>query len=162
MFSATVAYREFMRRWSVPGCPLEKVKEPDLKSVERDFNCWLPADYREAVLEFGVGKLSAAFPAAVQSFNVNLDLIAAFLDPSEMLQFCKQYASINDVSGFIPIAAGTGGEFWGFARDDLAQPKRPESGMIWYSNFETGDSKFCAGDFESWIMQYDGVPLNGE
>ena len=143
-----------MSRWSIPFYSQEPVSSDDLLGLEETLRVLFPLDYFEAVTSHGVGNVSTRLKDDIAAWNANLFPIEELLAPVDIADLYFHYRTNADADNFLPIASGSRGDFFGFHRFELAQPRRPDFACIYRFNYDTNESEFRAGSFESWIDFY--------
>lgn len=140
---------DFASKWSHPKYPPAPVRAADLATAEQQLGGRLPADFREAIIEIGLPRPTAALLTSVCETEADFADVSDLLPPEEMVASTLGWRDMGLPVQMIAFASDCMGNLFAF---DGSAPS-PGS-AVWFFDHETGETSLVAPSFAAWIQQY--------
>lgn len=136
----------FIALWADPHRPIESVTQAGLDIVEKRFGFAFPDDYRDAVLQYGLGAPTIALLDAIVDGELDMADLSELLDPTEMVASTEGWRDMGLPDDMVAFANDSVGNLFCFRTDG--------GGAIFYSDHDFGTVEEIAPSFTDWIQSF--------
>jgi SMI1-KNR4 cell-wall len=140
----------FIALWTHPDCAPDHVSEQELEDTERRFRTRLPADYRNAVLQFGLPRPTAELLDAIVDRELDLRDVSDFLSPSEIVSVTEDWRDLGLPEEFVAFATDCVGNLFCFPTEAEAGGELP----VFFFNHDNRTADVIALTFTQWIEEF--------
>ena len=141
----------FIALWTHPDYAPAAVSEAELKEAERRLQARLPADYRSAVLQFGLPRPTSELLEAIAARELNLRDVSDFLSPTEMATLTEDWRDLGLPEEFVAFATDCMGGLFCFSTNGGS-----ETPVLFFEH-DSGDVDVIAPSFVRWIDEFCAV-----
>jgi hypothetical protein len=142
-----MSLERFIALWMTPDYPPRPVSEEGLRSVEARFGFACPADYREAVLRFGLVSPTLALLDTIVDRELDVADLSQLLDPKEMIESTDGWRGMGLPLDMIAFATDCCGNLFCFDEQANGAP-------VFLFDHDFGTTKPIAPSFTRWIEAY--------
>ena len=146
----------FITQWTHPSFAPDPVAESELESTEGRLETRLPAEYREAVLQFGLPRPTSALLEAIVDQELRLRDVSDFLSPSEIVSVTEDWRELGLPEQFVAFATDCMGNLFCFPKNSEASDELP----VYYFNHDSGAVDKIASTSSQWIDEFCSVTPN--
>ena len=143
----------FIALWTHPNYAADLVSEHELEVAERRLQTRLPADYRNAVLQFGLPRPSAKLLDAIVDNKLDLRDVSDFLNPIEIVTVTEDWRDLGLPEQFFAFATDCMGNLFCFCTAAEAGGDLP----VFFFNHDHRAVDMIAPSFSHWIGEFCGV-----
>ena len=143
----------FIALWTHPDHRPDAVSGEELERAEGRLHTRLPADYRDAVLEFGLPHPTIALLDAIVDRQLDLRDVSEFLSPVEMVSVTEGWRDLGLPEELVAFATDCMGNLFCFPTeaDDGTE------GPVFFFDHDSGAVDLIAPSFTRWIEEFCGV-----
>lgn len=143
----------FIALWTHPNYATDLVSEHELEGAERSIQTRLPADYRSAVLQFGLPRPSAKLLDAIVDRELDLRDVSDFLSPLEIVSVTEDWRDLGLPEELVAFATDCMGNLFCFCTAAEAGSSIP----VFFFNHDYRTVDVIAPSFTHWIEEFCGV-----
>jgi hypothetical protein len=143
----------FIALWTHPDYPPEAVSENDLERAEGRLQTHLPADYRSAVLRFGLPSPTIALLDAIVDRELDLRDVSDFLNPEDMVTVTEGWRDLGLPEELVAFATDCMGNLFCFPTEADTSGGAP----VFFFDHDNRAVEVIAPSFAHWIGQFCGV-----
>lgn len=143
----------FIALWTHPDYAPAAVSEEELEGAERRLLTRLPADYRNAVLEFGLPQPTIELLDAIVDRELDLRDVSDFLNPAEMVTVSEDWRDLGLPEELVAFATDCMGNLFCFLDEADASGERP----VFFFDHDSKEVEVIATSFSHWIDHFCGV-----
>lgn len=142
------ALADFASKWSHPEYAPEPILLVDLDRAEAQLGGRLPDEYRDAVLDVGLPRLTGALLHSICQEKADFADVSDFLAADEMIASTQAWREMGLSKDKIAFASDCMGNLFVF------DGARIQSSEVWFFDHDTGKIALVAPSFTRWIQQY--------
>jgi cell wall assembly regulator SMI1 len=149
----TTALQKFADRFnksstSKPG------SQSDIKSIENNFNIFLPTDYKDFFQKFGDIWTPDILDIIVDN-DLSINDVQQFWDAERIIEDKKSEWTSKLSDDIIPFASDSMGNIFAFKTDDLRQQNQTADIYFFDHDFDTVDK--ISNSFTKWLDDYNTI-----
>jgi cell wall assembly regulator SMI1 len=148
----------FIALWTHPQYPPLPVDAQELAAAERRLGLTFPAQYREAVLAFGLPRPTIALLDAIDDRGLDVRDVADFLDPAAIVEMTEAWREMGLPDEAVAFATDCMGNLFCFV-DDPALPGQAAASILFF-NHDDREVDLVAPSFDRWIDEFCGLAAN--
>ncbi|MDQ8027103.1 MAG: SMI1/KNR4 family protein [Brevundimonas sp.] len=141
---------DFIRLWTHPDYPPDRVAEADMRRAEQRFGIVFPAAYRQAVLAHGAPAPTLALLNSIVENEIDIEDVSEFFVPDDVISATEDWRGMGLPGTLVAFAGDSMGNL--FAFDQGGAPS------VWFFNHDSGDVRRVADSFEDWLARYCALP----
>ena len=143
----------FISLWTHPDHPTDAVTEIELKGVEDRLQTRLPADYRSAVVQFGLPRPTIKLLDAIVDRQLVMNDVSDFLGPDEMVSVTEDWRDLGLSEELVAFATDCMGNLFCFptAPDDTGDVP------VFFFDHDERSADVIAQSFTRWIDDFCGA-----
>ena len=145
--------KRFIELWTHPDYVPDQVSEQELEDTEDRLRTRLAADYRNAVLQFGLPRPSAKLLDAIVDRKLDLRDVSEFLNPREIVSVTEDWRDLGLPEEFVAFATDCMGNLFCFCTAAKAGGDLP----VFYFNHDHRTVDLIAPSFTHWIGEFCDV-----
>ena len=146
----------FIAKWTHPDYPPDTVSVEQLQQVEREFGFHYPADYRNAVLRFGLPRPTLALLNAIVERDISLHCVSDFFSPGEAIEQTVGWREIGLSDGLVAFASDESGNLFCFDTAELSSEDMDRS-AVWFYDHDFNEAEVVSYSFTAWIEAYSKI-----
>lgn len=146
----------FIAKWTHPDYSPDTVSAEQLQQVEKQFGFHYPADYRNAVLQFGLPRPSFALLDAIVERDISLHCVSDFLSPAEAIEQTAGWREIGLPDGLVAFASDESGNLFCFDTAELSS-ENTDSSAVWLYDHDVNETEVVSSSFTAWIEAYSKI-----
>lgn len=143
-------FGRFITLWTNPDYPPDAVSEGELNRAEDSLPTRLPAEYRNAVLQFGLPHPTIELLDAIVDRELELRDVNRFLSPSEIVTETEEWRALGLPKGLVAFASDCMGNLFCFPTQADVDGKVP----VFYFDHDQGSAEVIAPSFSGWIDEF--------
>lgn len=143
----------FISLWTHPDYAPDAVTEDELERVEGRLETRLPADYRSAVLHFGLPRPTIELLDAIVDRGIELTGVSDFLGPAEMVTVTEDWRDSGLPEELVAFATDCMGNLFCFPPAAEAIGEVP----VFFFDHDERSVDVVAPSFTRWIDDFCGV-----
>ena len=143
----------FISLWMHPTSIADVVTEDELARAEGRLQTRLPADYRNALLEFGLPRPTIELLNAIVNRQLGLRDVSDFLTPAEMVTVTEDWRDLGLPEGLMAFATDCMGNLFCFPTQTDASDKLP----VVFFDHDDHSADVIAPSFDRWIDEFCGI-----
>jgi cell wall assembly regulator SMI1 len=143
----------FISLWTHPDYAPDAVTEGELERVERRLETRLPADYKSAVLQFGLPRPTIELLDAIVDRQLDLREVSDFLGPAEMVTVTKDWRDLGLPEELVAFATDCMGNLFCFSAAAEAFGEMP----VFFFDHDERSVDVVAPSFTQWVDDFCGV-----
>jgi hypothetical protein len=142
----------FIALWTHPDYAPDAVAENDLKEAERRLQTCLPADYRHAVLHFGLPRLTIDLLDAIVDRELDLRDVSDFLTPAEIVTVTEDWRDLGLPEELVAFATDSTGNLYCFPSQGNGS-----GAPVFFFDHANRAVEAIAPSFTRWIETYCSI-----
>lgn len=143
----------FIALWTHPDCAPDPVSEAELESAEGRLQTRLPADYRDAVLQFGLPRPTIDLLDAIVDRELDLNDLSDFLSPAEIVAVTEDWRDLGLPEELVAFATDCMGNLFCFPTEADAGGEVP----VFFFDHDDRTVDAIAPTFTRWIEEFCAV-----
>jgi cell wall assembly regulator SMI1 len=143
----------FIALWTHPESTPDAVAEEDLTDAEKRLQTRLPADYRDAVLHFGLPRPTIELLDPIVDRELDLRDVSDFLSPAEMVTATKDWRDLGLPEELVAFATDCMGNLFCFPTEPDTSGEAP----VFFFDHDDRTADVIAPSFTGWIEEFCGV-----
>jgi hypothetical protein len=143
-----MSLERFIALWMIPDYPPKPVSDEGLRTVEARFGFAFPADYREAVLGFGLVAPTIALLDAIVDGKIDMADLSQLLDPAQMIASTEAWRDMGLPGEMVAFGSDCMGNLFCFSADP------GETGRVFFFDHDFGSIGPVAPSFTRWIEAF--------
>lgn len=147
----------FIKLWSWADQAPVRVTAAELEAAEERLGFRFPADYRAAVLAWGVPDVSIALLDFVVDADADMTAVSELVLPEEVVEMTEAWREVGLPETLVAFASGCGGKKFCFQTDAA----EGETGGVWLFDREVGEAERVAESFDGWIGAFCDLKVEG-
>ena len=152
-YVGNMSLSRFISLWTHPDYAPDAVTEGELDRVEGRLRTRLPADYRSAVLQFGLPRPTIKLLDAIVDRKLGLRDVSDFLGPAEMVTVTEDWRDLGLPEELVAFATDCMGNLFCFPTAASAVGEVP----VLFFDHDEGSVDVVAPSFSRWIDVFCGV-----
>lgn len=145
-----MSFSRFIALWTHPDSAPEPVSKGELERAEYRLDMRLPADYRTAVLQVGLPRLTIALLDAIVDRELNLKDVSDFLNPAEIVSVTEDWRDLGLPEELVAFATDCMGNLFCFSSIVEADGSVP----VFYFDHDGRSVDVAAPSFTAWIEEF--------
>ncbi len=146
----------FIAQWTHPDFAPDPVVESELEDTESRLQTRLPAEYRKAIVQFGLPRPTSALLEAIVDQELGLRDVSDFLSPSEIVSVTEDWRELGLPVQFVAFATDCMGNLFCFPKNSEASDEM----SVFYFHHDSGAVDKIASTFSQWIDDFCSVTSN--
>lgn len=151
----------FIAKWTHPDYSPEVISIERLQNAEKRFGFHYPADYRDAVLQFGLPRPSLALLETIVERDISLYCVSDFLSPEEAVEQTADWHEIGLPNSLVAFATDESGNLFCFDTAELSSEDTDRS-AVWFFDHDFNEAEVVSPSFTAWIEAYSNIEPVGE
>ena len=143
----------FIALWTHPGYAPDAISEEDFEAVEHRLRTRLPADYRNALLRFGLPRPTIELLDAIVDRELDIRDVSDFLSPAEMVTVTQDWRDLGLSEEVVAFATDCMGNLFCFPTEADVSGERP----VFYFDHDERTLDVIAPSFTRWIEEFCGL-----
>jgi hypothetical protein len=145
-----MSFSRFISLWTSPNSAPDLVAEDELARTEECLRTRFPADYRNAVLEFGLPRPTIALLDAIVDRQLGLRDVSDFLRPAEIVTATEDWRELGLPEELVAFATDCMGNLFCFTTRPDASDKLP----VVFFDHDDHTADVIAPTFDRWIDEF--------
>jgi hypothetical protein len=146
----------FIAKWTHPDYSPEIISIERLQNVEKQFDFQYPADYRNAVLQFGLPRPTLALLDAIVERDISVHCVSDFLNPEDAVEQTIGWREIGLPHSFVAFASDEAGNLFCFDTAELFSQNTDRS-AVWFYDHDFNEAEVVSPSFTAWIEVYSNI-----
>jgi len=144
-----MSFERFIQLWSYEG-NTDPVQEDDFFELEANLGWKFPADYRDAVLKYGLPQMTIELLHSIVEEDLDLREVSEFIHPREILKDTLSWREAGLPDHFIAFAFDSSGSLFCFDLRKTGEPGRE----VFYYDHDFNIIEADADSFNDWIARF--------
>lgn len=146
----------FISLWAHPDYAADAVSEDDLKDLQNRLQTRLPADYCQAVLEFGLPRPTMKLLDAIVDRQLDVRDVSNFLGAAEIVTVTEGWRDLGLPDELVAFATDCMGNLFCFPAEDNEIEEAP----VFFFDHDERSVEVVARSFTQWIEGFCRVAPN--
>jgi hypothetical protein len=148
-----MSLERFIALWTHPESASDTVSAGELDRAEERLRTHFPADYRNAVLQFGLPRPTIELLNAIVDRQLDVRDVSDFLSPAEIVTVTEDWRDLGLPEELVAFAADCVGNLYCFPTQD--EPR--EASPVFFFDHDNRAIEVVAPSFTRWIADFCGV-----
>jgi hypothetical protein len=140
----------FIAQWTHPDYAPEPVSVHELEGAESQLKTRLPADYRNAVLQFGLPRPTGDLLDAIVDRELDIRDVSDFLGASEIVSVTEDWRDMGLPEELVAFATDCMGNLFCFPTNNQASDELP----VFFFDHDAGSVDAISPTFAAWIEEF--------
>lgn len=143
----------FISLWTHPESTPDPVGEDELDAVEARLRTRLPADYREAMIQSGLPRLTIDLLGTIVDRQLDVRDVNDFLPPAEIVTLTEAWRELGLPEELVAFATDCVGNLYCFPTGETEGRSQP----VFFFDHENREVEAVAPSFAAWIDEFCGL-----
>jgi hypothetical protein len=149
----TMSFNRFITLWTHPDYPPHAVSEDELSQAEVRLQTKLPAEYRNAILQFGLPRPTIQLLDTIVDRELDLRDVSDFLSPTDLVAVTEDWREMGLPEGLVAFATDCMGNLFCFPTEGGTEAE----GSIVFFDHDDQTVDLIAPSFIQWVDEFCGL-----